>query len=214
MKHLECEGETVFRPARARRSSATPWAGSYRVKSGKGSHLPQGTIRSSHLSARASSKALLAVESRGTKPDRFPCIVPVLILLCHLGPFRPDIRNARDWSRFRAAHDCLATPRYPGFRSLRYRARRRSRSSIDDIAAGGPGLSAFGAHSAFSFCANAEADTADHHTDTGRRAFLNNPASFRGRFLNDVIVGKARRNHQSCRVAPLKTARMSISSNL
>jgi hypothetical protein len=67
-----------------------------------------------------------------------------------------------------------------------------------DIAAGGPGLSAFCAHSSFSFCSNPEANTADHHTDTGRRAFLNNPTSFRRRFLNDVVVGKCGRYEESC----------------
>ena len=67
-----------------------------------------------------------------------------------------------------------------------------------DIAAGGPGLSAFCAHSGFSFCSNPEANTADHHTDTWRRAFLNNPTSFRRRFLNDVVVGKCRRCEESC----------------
>ncbi len=67
-----------------------------------------------------------------------------------------------------------------------------------DIAAGSPGLSAFCAHSGFSFCSNPEANTADHHTDTGRRAFLNNPTSFRRRFLNDVVVGKCGRYEESC----------------
>jgi hypothetical protein len=45
------------------------------------------------------------------------------------------------------------------------------------------GFSAFfhGAHSAFSLRANAEADTADDHTDTRRGGpFLDNPASLRG----------------------------------
>ena len=60
------------------------------------------------------------------------------------------------------------------------------------------GVAALGAHSGFSFCANAEADTPNYDTDTGRGAFLNNPASFRRRFLNNVVVGKARRDHQSC----------------
>jgi hypothetical protein len=52
----------------------------------------------------------------------------------------------------------LFTPRY-GPRVLA-KPLRRSR------------LSAFGAHSAFSVCANAEPDTTDHHTDIGRGAFL------------------------------------------
>jgi hypothetical protein len=58
-----------------------------------------------------------------------------------------------------------------------------------DTAAGGPAFSAFfhGAHSAFGLRANAEAGTADDHTDPWRRGpFLNDPASLRGRFLNDV----------------------------
>src|SRR4029453_3924340 len=70
-----------------------------------------------------------------------------------------------------------------------------------DTAAGRPALSAFfhGAHPAFGLRANAEAYTADDHTDTRRRGpFLHDPASLRGRFLNDVVVRKARRNDESC----------------
>jgi hypothetical protein len=58
----------------------------------------------------------------------------------------------------------------------------------NDIAAARPALSAFSAHSAFGFCANAKADTADHHTYTGRWTFFNNPASLGSRFLNNVVV--------------------------
>ena len=68
----------------------------------------------------------------------------------------------------------------------------------DGIPAASGGFSAFGAHSGFSLCANAETDPPDHHPDTGRRAFLNDPASLRSRFLNDVVVRKARRNDKSC----------------
>jgi hypothetical protein len=56
-----------------------------------------------------------------------------------------------------------------------------------------------GAHSAFGLGANAEASPADDHTDAWRRgSFLNDRASLRGRFLNDVLVRKARRNDESC----------------
>jgi citrate lyase beta subunit len=63
-----------------------------------------------------------------------------------------------------------------------------------------PTLPAFfhGSHAAFRLGANAEADGTDLHTDTGRRPLLNDPASLRGRVLNDVVVRKARRNHESC----------------
>jgi len=55
------------------------------------------------------------------------------------------------------------------------------------------------AHSAFGLRADAEPGTADHNTDTRRRrAFLNDPASLRGRLLNDVVVCKARGNNESC----------------
>jgi hypothetical protein len=70
-----------------------------------------------------------------------------------------------------------------------------------DTAAGCTAFSAFfhGAHTAFSLRANAKAHTADYHTDTRRRrALLNDRAPLRGRFLNDVIVRKARRNHEGC----------------
>src|SRR5262249_55119567 len=54
------------------------------------------------------------------------------------------------------------------------------------------------AHSTFSLRANAEADRADHHTDTRRRRpFLNNPAPLRGRLLDDVVVRKGWRNNES-----------------
>ena len=63
-----------------------------------------------------------------------------------------------------------------------------------------PTLSAFfhGSHAAFRLRANAEAYGTDLHTDTGRRPLLNDPASLRGRVLNDVVVRKARRSHESC----------------
>ena len=73
-----------------------------------------------------------------------------------------------------------------------------------DTAAGRPALSAFfhGAHPAFGFRANAEAYTADDHTDTRRRGpFLHDPASLRSRFLNDVVVRKTRRLFNSTDVA-------------
>jgi len=83
-----------------------------------------------------------------------------------------------------------------------YRSPRRASSTLlnDSSATTRPAFSAFfhSAHSAFSFRANAEPNTADHHTDTRRRwPFLNDPASLRGRLLNDVIVGKARGNDES-----------------
>ena len=58
----------------------------------------------------------------------------------------------------------------------------------NDIAAARPALSTFGAHTAFSFCAHAEAYTANHHAHTGRWTFFNNPASLGSRFLNDIVV--------------------------
>jgi hypothetical protein len=87
--------------------------------------------------------------------------------------------------------------------------RRNSRSSCratftllnDSSAPSPPAFPAFfhSAHSAFSFRANTERGTADHHTDTrGRRPFLNNPAPLRSRLLNDVVVGKAWRDNKSC----------------
>jgi hypothetical protein len=66
-------------------------------------------------------------------------------------------------------------------------------------ASGRSAFSAFfyGAHSAFSLGANAEPGRPDHDTDAWRRrSFLNNPASLRGRLLNDVIVRKAGRNNK------------------
>jgi hypothetical protein len=72
--------------------------------------------------------------------------------------------------------------------------------NADTAAAGCPAFSAFlhSAHTAFSLRANAEARTTDYNTDTRRRrALLNDPASFRGRFLNDVVLRKARRNNES-----------------
>jgi hypothetical protein len=71
----------------------------------------------------------------------------------------------------------------------------------DSITPSRAAFSAFfhSAHSAFSLRADAESGTADHNTDTRRRRpFLNDPASLRGRFLNDVIVCKARGNNESC----------------
>jgi hypothetical protein len=68
-----------------------------------------------------------------------------------------------------------------------------------DTAAGRFSAFFHGAHSAFGLRANAEAGTADDHTDTRRRgSFLNDPASLRGWFLNDVVVRKARRNDETC----------------
>jgi hypothetical protein len=70
----------------------------------------------------------------------------------------------------------------------------------DSSATTGPAFPAFFhcAHSAFSLRANAEPNTADHHTDTRRRwSFLNNSASLRGWLLNDVVVGKAGGNDES-----------------
>jgi hypothetical protein len=71
----------------------------------------------------------------------------------------------------------------------------------DSITPSRAAFSAFfhSAHSAFSLRADAESGTADHNTDTRRRRpFLNDPASLRGRFLNDVVVCKARGNNESC----------------
>jgi hypothetical protein len=71
----------------------------------------------------------------------------------------------------------------------------------DSSAPSPPAFPAFfhSAHSAFSFRANTEPGTADHHTDTrGRRPFLNDPAPLRGRLLNDVVVRKAWRDNESC----------------
>jgi hypothetical protein len=70
----------------------------------------------------------------------------------------------------------------------------------DSSTSGRAAFSAFfhSAHSAFSLSANAEAGTANHDTDTRRRRpFLNNSASFRGRFLNDVVIRKAGRDNES-----------------
>src|SRR2546421_661443 len=56
----------------------------------------------------------------------------------------------------------------------------------------------YGAHSAFSLRANAEAGRAAHHTDARRRRpFLNNPAPLRGRLLDDVVVRKGWRKKES-----------------
>jgi hypothetical protein len=76
-------------------------------------------------------------------------------------------------------------------------SRRAPLTFLNDSLAGRPGLAALGAHSALSFCANAETNTPDYDTDTRRRAFLDDPASFRARFLNDVEVGKSGRNDQN-----------------
>ena len=59
-------------------------------------------------------------------------------------------------------------------------------------------LAAFSAHSAFSFCAHAETNTPDYDPDPRGGAFLDNSASFRARFLNDVVVRKRGRNRQNC----------------
>jgi hypothetical protein len=68
----------------------------------------------------------------------------------------------------------------------------------DGISTGSGSFSAFCAHSAFSLGAYSEADPTDDHPDTGCRAFLNDPASLRSRFLNDVVVRKGWCNDESC----------------
>jgi hypothetical protein len=75
------------------------------------------------------------------------------------------------------------------------------------ISTGSGSFSAFCAHSAFSLGAYSEADPTDDHPDTGCGAFLNDPASLRSRFLNDVVVRNARRDDESCQ-GSTKTARM------
>lgn len=70
----------------------------------------------------------------------------------------------------------------------------------DTAAAGRAAFSAFfdGTHTAFGLRADAKAGAADYHADTRRRGpLLNDPASFRGRLLDDVIVREGRRNDES-----------------
>jgi hypothetical protein len=76
-------------------------------------------------------------------------------------------------------------------------SRRAPFTFLNDSLAGGPGLAALGAHSTFSFGANAETNTPDYDTDTRRGTFLDDPASLRARLLNDVVVGKGGRNDQN-----------------
>jgi hypothetical protein len=78
--------------------------------------------------------------------------------------------------------------------------RRATFTFLDDRSASGRAFSAFlySTHSALGLRANAEADRADDDTDARRRGpFLNNPASLRGRLLNDVVIGKGGRNNES-----------------
>src|SRR5215216_2335864 len=101
---------------------------------------------------------------------------------------------------------CPVTPLHTSGRDKRkccelaHALRRDPFTLLNDDTATSPAFSAFfdGAHAAFSLRADAEAETADHHTDTRRRPLLNDPASLRGWFLNDVIVREARRNDESC----------------
>jgi len=75
-------------------------------------------------------------------------------------------------------------------------SRRAPFTFLNDRLAGGPGLAALCAHSAFSFGANTETNTSDYDTDTRRGAFLDDPATLRAWLLNDVVVRKGGRNDQ------------------
>jgi hypothetical protein len=77
-------------------------------------------------------------------------------------------------------------------------SRRSPFTFLDNCFASSPALAALSAHSAFGFCAYPETNTPDYDPDPRGRAFLYDSASFRARFLNDVVVREGRRNHQNC----------------
>jgi hypothetical protein len=56
-----------------------------------------------------------------------------------------------------------------------------------------------------------KADPTDDHSDTGCRAFLNDPASLRSRFLNDVVVRKGWCNDESCQGSTSKNCSHEVS---
>jgi hypothetical protein len=77
-------------------------------------------------------------------------------------------------------------------------SRRTPFTFLDNGFASSPALAALCAHSAFSFCAHAETNTPDYDPDPRGGAFLDDPASFRARFLNDVVVREGGCNRQNC----------------
>jgi hypothetical protein len=81
----------------------------------------------------------------------------------------------------------------------------------DGIPTGSGSFSAFCAHSAFSLGAHSKADPTDDHPDTGCRAFLNDPASLRSGFLNDVVVRKGWCNDESCQGSTSKNCSHELS---
>ena len=77
-------------------------------------------------------------------------------------------------------------------------SRRTPFTFLDNGFASSAALAAFSAHSAFSFCAHAETNTPHYDPDPRGGAFLDDPASFRARFLNDVVVREGGSNRQNC----------------
>jgi hypothetical protein len=77
-------------------------------------------------------------------------------------------------------------------------SRRTPFTFLDNGFANSAALAAFSAHSAFSFCPHAEANTPDYDPDPRGGAFLDDPASFRARFLNDVVVREGGSSRQNC----------------
>ena len=102
-------------------------------------------------------------------------------------------RGFAERPRGRGAMRTLGRPRHPQPSSC-----RTPFTLLDNGFASSPALAALSAHSAFSFRAHAETNTPDYDPDTRSGAFLDDPASFRARFLNDVVVREGGSNRQNC----------------
>jgi hypothetical protein len=117
--------------------------------------------------------------------------VPITWPECHRGGrvgWEPSLRPAQNRLQGRWGAPGIPHPS----------SRRTPFTFLNNGLASSPALAALSAHSAFSFCPHAETNTSDYDPDSRRRAFLDDPAPFRARFLNDVVVRKGGRNRQNC----------------